>query len=646
MSWTQRIVILLASFSLAQLTPTKAQKVIDTSDIFKNYNLVKKLFNSNIDSAKQLNAITLEFSRSLQHKQAIIRGTVNEGIIWLFKAKTDSALQLFRQILAEQKNDLNVETEAEIYLKMNSAYRIKGEKDSAFYSLFKALRLYESIRDSINIANVYNNLGELSFNYQKNQEALNYLLNAKGILQRKKDLSLLAKTYQNFGIVYYFSDNYQEALSNFLKALNLHIKLKNERLEASDYNYLGLCYEALNRDALAKMSYKKALTYFTNNHLRDEQIEVLYNIGVFFFNRNTADSALNYFEKIVGLLKETNNEDMRLKNLSLLSETYAMKGDYAKAYDYQMQYANLNDSLLNTEKVKSIADMQTKYETEKKEQQIVLLGEQNKTRAAQRNFFIAGSIVLLLIVFVLGFYFVQRNRIAKKNEELAQQRIGSLLQEQEIKSYNAMLEGQEEERKRIATDLHDRLGSMLSTVKLMFASLADKMEAQTPLIADRKDKVNALIDEAVLEVRRVSHNLSTGTVSSFGLVAALEDLCKSIDKTGMIRCKFLCYGMDERLSQPLEIGIFRMVQELVNNTLKHAKAKQLTIQLNRHENALTVTVEDNGIGFDVAEKRRKGGIGLKNLEIRAQKMEGSYHVDARPGQGTISIIEIPLQESV
>jgi len=646
MSWTHRIVILLISFSLAQLSPTKAQKVIDTSDIFKNYNLVKKLFNSNIDSAKQLNASTLEFSRSLQHKQAIIRGTFNEGIIWLFKSKTDSALQLFRQILAEQKNDLNVETEAEIYLKMNSAYRIKGEKDSAFYSLFKALRLYESIRDSINIAGVYNNLGELSFNYQKNQEALNYLFNAKGILQRKKDVSLLAKTYQNFGIVYYFSDNYQEALIYFLKALDLHQQLHNERLVASDYNFIGLCNEALNKDALAKTSYSKALNYFVKNKMWDEQIEVLYNIGVFFFNRNMADSALNYFEKIVGLLKETNNEDMRLKNLSLLSETYAMKGDYAKAYDYQMQYANLNDSLLNTEKVKSIADMQTKYETEKKEQQIVLLGEQNKTRAAQRNFFIAGSIVLLLVVFVLGFYFVQRNRIAKKNEELAQQRIGSLLQEQEIKSYNAMLEGQEEERKRIATDLHDRLGSMLSTVKLMFASLADKMDAQTPLIADRKDKVNALIDEAVLEVRRVSHNLSTGTVSSFGLVAALEDLCESIDKTGMIRCKFLCYGMDERLSQPLEIGIFRMVQELVNNTLKHAKAKQLTIQLNRHENALTVTVEDNGIGFDVTEKRRKGGIGLKNLEIRAEKMEGSYHVDARPGQGTISIIEIPLQESV
>lgn len=641
-----RRMVLLATFCCCVLVNhSTAQSSADTNQILKNFKLVKQLYGSNINAAQQLNTATLAQSRKLNYQQGMLRGLVNEGIIFLFNAKTDSAIAIFRKVLKQHKEHLNYEMEAEIHLKMNSAYRIKGEKDSAFYSIFKALRLYENAHDSVNIAGVYNRLGESNFSYSKNKEALDYLLKAKSILQRHIDSNLLAATYTNFGIVYYFSDGYQDALTSFLKALELHKRLKNERLTASDYNYLGLCYEVLNKDALAKTSYKKALDYFTKTQLKDEKIEVLFNIGVFFFNRNQPDSALNYFEKIVGLLKETNNMDLQLKNLSLLSETYAMKGNFAKAYEYQTAYTALNDSLLNTEKVKSIADMQTKYETEKKEQQIVLLDQQNKTRAAQRNFFIAGSIVLLLVIVVLGIYFIQRSRIAKKNNELAQQRIGNLLQEQEIKSYNAMLEGQEEERKRIATELHDRLGSMLSTVKLLFNSLSDKMETSVPMISERKDKVSNLLDEAVLEVRRVSHNLSTGTVNSFGLVAALEDLSESVDKTGLIRCKFLCYGMHERLNQGLEIGVFRMVQELVNNALKHSKAKQLTIQLNRHENAVTVTVEDDGIGFDVQEKRRKGGIGLKNLEIRAEKMDGSYQVDSRPGQGTISIIEIPLPQS-
>ncbi len=467
---------------------------------------------------------------------------------------------------------------------------------------------------------------------------------AKGLLTRSGDSLALATTFLNYGIVHYYSDEYNLALNNFLRAKSLHEFMNHRRFMAMDLNYLGLCYEALGKDKLARKCFKDALIFFDKLGMFDEKTEVLYNTGVYFLNREQTDSAIFYFEKVLVLLKDTKLNGVKATTCATLADAYSRKGNYAKAYDFQIKYSELNDSLLNTEKVKSIAEMQTKYETEKKEQQIVLLDQQTKTRSAQRNFFIAGSIVLLLGLFVLGFYYVQRGRLAKKNEQIAQEKISGLLKEQEIKTYNAMIEGQEEERKRIATDLHDRLGSMLSTVKLLFSSLNDKIDRNQEETQKQQTKVTSLLDEAVLEVRRVSHNLSTGMVNTFGLITALEELCESVDKSGIVRCRLLSYGMEERLPSQIEIGLFRMVQELVNNALKHSKAKQLTIQLNRTDESLNLTVEDDGVGFDVAEKQKSGGMGLGNLAARAARLGAAYHVDSRPGKGTISIIEIPLKE--
>jgi len=265
--------------------------------------------------------------------------------------------------------------------------------------------------------------------------------------------------------------------------------------------------------------------------------------------------------------------------------------------------------------------------------------------SAQRSLMIAGSIILFLSIFIIVYYYLQRNKTAKKDLKISAQTISDLLKEQEIKSYNAMIDGQEEERKRIASDLHDRLGSMLSTVKLVFGSLEAKIDTTDTENKKKYDQINNLLDEAVVEVRRISHNLSTGMVMSFGLVAALQELCESIDRTGLIRCKLLAYGMNERLDQHTEIGIFRMIQELLNNILKHAKAKQITIQLNRIADLVNITVEDDGVGFDINESKKSGGMGLRNLKVRAENLNASYTLDSKSGKGTISIIDIPINKT-
>ncbi len=250
---------------------------------------------------------------------------------------------------------------------------------------------------------------------------------------------------------------------------------------------------------------------------------------------------------------------------------------------------------------------------------------------------------LVIGVFIIALGVILLNQHFHKNLYKQKLRQEELKNQHQIDLLETSLQVQEEERKRIAADLHDRLGSMLSTVKLIYGSLDESLERKNPEAQLNFEKANRLMDEAVLEVRRIAHGLSTGIVITHGLLPALEDLCESISKSKRLECRLLNYGADILLEQKMEIGIYRMIQEIVSNVLKHAEASQLILQVNKIPGWVNITIEDNGKGFDVQEMKNKAGMGLKNLETRAANMKIRYHIDSTPGRGTISIIEIPLK---
>ena len=251
----------------------------------------------------------------------------------------------------------------------------------------------------------------------------------------------------------------------------------------------------------------------------------------------------------------------------------------------------------------------------------------------------AGALVTVILLFydVVNYVRALRKKREKETREKEQ-----LIHEQELKSISAMLEGQETERKRIASDLHDRLGSMLSTVKLYFGLIEEQIDMQEEKNKEQYNKANFLLDEACEEVRKISHNLVSGELASFGLVSALTQMKSTIEDSGLIKINFFSFGMDARLGSAVEIALYTVVQELVNNILKHSKATEVTIQLNKVDNNLNIVVEDNGVGFDVVSARSKDGMGLKNQEIRIDKLNGSISIDSAKGKGTTTIIDIPV----
>jgi len=216
------------------------------------------------------------------------------------------------------------------------------------------------------------------------------------------------------------------------------------------------------------------------------------------------------------------------------------------------------------------------------------------------------------------------------------------IKESKYIALNSLMEGQELERKRLARDIHDGIGPILSTVKMNLANIEDDIVNPAPILKEKFRRSYQMIDEAAGDLRSISHNLMPKVLSDFGLSEALETLCEKIDATRSINVEFINTGLYDRLDEVTELGLYRICQELINNTLKYAHAKKVTLQLIKRNEAIRLMYEDDGIGFD--PEKVTNGIGLMNIENRARALAGQSVIDSRPDKGMTATIEIPINK--
>ena len=615
---------------------------LDTSALMGKVYKAIDLQAYDLDSSMIVAKEVLSISKQHQFRKGEAYAYMRIGSILDLKGKNDSAIHYIRQVLTIReslKDNLGVSGALRM---LGYIYMETNQVDSVFSSFLRAADLVEKEKDSVAIFNIYIELGHSYIDYGSIEQAGKYYNSAKAIAIKLKNTLSIAYTFAGLGKYYYTLNEFDSALYYYQNAALLYEEEGHKIDAARSYNNIAISYTGKKNYRIAILFHRKAIETYREMGLQENIALAHYNIGLMFNKREMPDSAIYYLKlskAIADSLEDVYRQSVVYK---ILSHSYVLRKDYFQAYHHYLKHSKLKDSLLDQEKISAIAEMQTKYETEKKEQQIALLDEQNKTQKAERNYIIASSAVLLLLLLISGVYYYQRSRIAIKNEKIAQQEIESLIDEQDLKTYNAMLEGQEEERMRIATDLHDRLGSMLSTVKLLFSSLEEKFDKAQEENQQQYAKANHLLDDACVEIRRISHNLGTGMVANFGLKRAIEELCESVDQSGKIKCKALIYGIEKGIPLAIETGIYRMVQEGFNNAIKHAKADNLTVQLNKLEDGINVTIEDDGVGFDLEKERKAEGMGLSNLEKRAQKLGGELHIDTQKGRGTTIIIDLPL----
>ena len=555
-----------------------------------------------------------------------------------FLSELDSAIYFAEAALAlQEKADIQL-YRSKNYFEIGVAYDLKGELEPAMSHLLSALEAAENLKDDKQIALIFNSLGIVNRSAGNYDKALEYYQGAKNTYEKLNSQRDIANVLHNMGDVYMH-------LNDFDKGINYTLQGKAIREEIEDYYGLGYSYQNL---AYAYFNhykdYKKALeadslAYEARAKVSDQSGMAisLNDMAWNLFKLGETATALRKSKEALAIARQLGARAIEKNCLNLIAQILAAQGNYEQAMTYQQQYYELKDSLFNEEKNRVIQELQVKYETTKKEQQLQENQLVIERRTMQRNWLLAVAILagLLALSVFLGF----RSRL-RYNQRLQAQRIRELEQTQKIIALNAMMQGQEEERRRVAKDLHDGLGGLLSSIKHHFRAVSEQSQQLNALPVYQK--TNTMLDEAHEEVRRIAHNMMPDALAKLGLVAAIEDLAESYRGANALQISVQHFDWNERLEETLEINLFRIVQELLQNIAKHAQATQVFIQLSQFDDTLTMTIEDNGIGFDLSKAKTNGGIGLKSMESRVAYLGGTMTVETAPDKGVLTIIQIPI----
>jgi signal transduction histidine kinase len=325
----------------------------------------------------------------------------------------------------------------------------------------------------------------------------------------------------------------------------------------------------------------------------------------------------------------------------VLAMNYEGLGDYRKASEYYQLWAVAKDSVYQEANTQAIADMETKYETEKKEHQIALQEATILTQETkiERNYILIAALTVG-VVLVIIILFLIRSRLRRK-EEVLRKEYELSVQETFI---SATLQSQENERKRFAQDLHDGMGQLISALRFIILGQAN---GETVVAGgDRLSKADFLLNDMHREIRDVAFGLMPQVLIKKGLIPAIQEMAARINSTGQIKVAVKTFDMPERLTELQEISIYRIIQEWVNNVMKYADATSVEIQLVTHDVEITITIEDNGNGFDRSRLDHSAGNGWKNINSRLHIMKGAVDVDTQVGRkGTTLVVVVPKEKT-
>lgn len=539
------------------------------------------------------------------------------------------------------KNGKPLQT-VDIYKTMAMGFSMQERNDSAIQYYLKALNIYEDAKDSLSMAKVMVNLGVVHDNLGDDVKAIDYCKRSKEIF-RNRDRNAYLVTLTNLALYQAYQKQYAESDANYKEALVIAKADKN-------YNSLAHIYADLTDLAYRKKDYADMLP---NARLFEDiakeiqseymQLRAKLTMGkALFFNKNF-DEAERYFSE--GLQQSDKIEDnVLLKDIyNMYSYLLLSKYNNVAEFDKYRQKIDSITSLENKSRVtRATKELETQYETVKKNNEIKLQSAEINQKQLW-NYLLAATILAFAVIGFVSFRSHRnKQRLFEKEKALQQQKIIQLEQEKQLTATKAVLQGQDEERSRLAKDLHDGLGGMLSGVKFSFSNMKENM-IMTPESQQAFTRNMDMLDGIVHELRRVAHNMMPESLINFGLDVALQDMCNYVQQSGALKVSYQGLGLQNLLvDKNIAINVYRIVQELLNNIMRHAKATEAIVQVGYNEGHFSITVEDNGAGFDssiIKEQTQRAGIGWSSIQNRVNALKGSIDVQSSPQKGTSVLIE-------
>lgn len=608
-----------------------------------------ELMASDIDKALKFANKELELATKTNRKADIAQSESDIGNIYNRKSSYDSAIVHYNkalQLRKELKQDAKV---AGVYANIATVFMRQSKFKEALDINFVSLKIVEKLGDESKQATILGNIGNLYYELEQNKSAEIFFRKGLILSKKTKNTVMEANILVNLGGLKFEIGVVNDSLVNSKELDSALIYYSEARtlLEKTNSLYnLGVVYNNIGRIYAVRKDYNKALEYYQMGLKNREVLQDNFGIGLSYMTIAEIERLNKNYDKSIEYLKKAEQLFLPLKSAINLKQIYGKlasayqgKRDLETSLKYYELYANYKDSVYNESNVNKMAEMQTKYETEKKDlaiakQQAELLA--NEAEKKRQQTFIFSLIGLVVLIIVLAYFISSRNKIktkAKMDAEIASQK--------DLRS-KAVIEAEEKERRRIAQDLHDGVGQILSAAKLNLSGLESKIkletDEQTTLLKNALDLVN----DSVKEVRAVSHNMMPNTLIKLGLASAVREFITKIGTVPNLKIDLQIVGLDDRLDNTVETVLYRVIQEVVSNIIKHANANQISMQLIKHDGELTVMIEDNGIGFDKKKIDSFEGIGLKNIISRVEFLNGNVDFDSTPGQGTTVVIEVPL----
>lgn len=558
--------------------------------------------------------------------------------IVLSSSKNEEIIQYAELLIAKSRELKLPQYEIQGNVGLGIAYRQESDIKRSLAHLFEAATLATKNNRKDLLGEVY---FEITTSYAAENNltaALSYERKGIELIRQYGRPEQVAIALLNIGFSYYDLENYDSALYFYNEAEPYFDSLDLTIGKAYLTGNKGLVFWKQDHIEIAEEALLSAIEILQS--MGDDWAMADYhnNLGQMYFEYSEFEKSYQHTIKAYELASALESNDLLINAVRLLSKHSERKGDFENAYAYQKRYMALKDSITNDEKSREIAEMRTRFEVDLREYQISLLEEQQKIS----QFYILVAFILLALAIVLVLFFRQRAK-NQKLETINERRhyahsIKDLLKDQENKALESMVQGRDNERKRLAQELHNHFGSLLATIKVNINAIEEDL-------IPNHETLSILVDQACTDMRSISHSLNMGVSENFGLVPALRDLINHLQDSGHLQVEFEASMCDGLLSSEYEIIIYRIVQELVSNVLKHAEASKITILLTcyEEEGMINILVHDNGKGFDISNvEQQQNGIGLSSLKNLTEKCEGEINFDSHKASGTTVTIDLPI----
>lgn len=567
------------------------------------------------------------------------------GNVYARHLNHDMAEECYKKSQAAVAKDTSVfgiSLKAKVTGNLARLYGERGNQEKELEMTLSIIPMFEQIKDTLAMAVAHFNVAGKLFNVGRKEDAYKYCL--KSIeLHRGKPSDYLtevlivtawcAKDLDSLDRMKYYLGEAGKGITPYT----------SPRLLSSYYTTKGIYHLKIKDYPTSTEAFQTAVKTARTNRQYLALANALEGLGEVYVGEKRYAAAKAAVEEYLAVSRHIKWASNILNGLKKLSGLEEKTHHYREALQYLNEYVEMSDSVREDEAKVRIHNLEIRFQAAQKEKKILLLENDNKKQqlSLQRSRFyntllLGGLIMAALTVLLLYIIFRNRRRITLQRERLQQQELERIQQEQRLKNFAAMVEGQEYERNRLARDLHDGLGGTMAGIRLKAAQLA-----RTPAI-DPSPKIKQIVtqlDNAIQEMRSIAHNLMPESLLKLGLEAALNDLCEGMQHNDN-RIIFQAYGLRNDIPQSQQIMIYRLVQELVSNAVKHADAKTILVQCVQNDHELSITVEDDGKGFDVENASGRGSMGLISVKTRVDYLKGKLDVQSKPGEGTTVNVEV------